>query len=125
MLALRRGTTRVVLAIGPVVLKFAHHRAGVRCNLFEADLYSRTTSERREMLCPVLACVARGWVLVARSAEPLTEAEAKLLRVAHGFPDWDYDPRDGESEPFEYKASDWGWLDNRLVALDYSTPVLP
>jgi hypothetical protein len=25
----------------------------------------------------------------------------------------------GPSEPFEYKESDWGYLDGRLVALDY------
>jgi hypothetical protein len=24
--------------------------------------------------------------------------------------------------PFEPKASDWGWLEGRIVALDYSTP---
>jgi hypothetical protein len=27
-----------------------------------------------------------------------------------------------DGEPFEYKASDWGWIEGRLVALDYSTP---
>jgi hypothetical protein len=27
-----------------------------------------------------------------------------------------------DGEPFEYKASDWGWFDGRLVALDFSTP---
>ena len=40
-----------------------------------------------------------------------------------GFPDWDYVPPD-EASPFEYKASDWGWLGGRLVALDYSAPGL-
>jgi hypothetical protein len=39
-----------------------------------------------------------------------------------GFPDWDYKPGDDE-HPFEWKRSDWGWLNGRLVALDYSTPV--
>jgi hypothetical protein len=27
-----------------------------------------------------------------------------------------------DGKPFEYKASDWGWVEGRLVALDYSTP---
>jgi hypothetical protein len=40
-----------------------------------------------------------------------------------GFPDWDYVPPD-DTSPFEYKASDWGWLQGRLVALDYSAPAL-
>jgi hypothetical protein len=28
------------------------------------------------------------------------------------------------SHPFEWKASDWGELDGRLVAVDYAAPVL-
>ena len=46
-----------------------------------------------------------------------------MLMAANGFPDWDYVPPD-ETEPFEYKTSDWGWLDGHLVALDYSAPAL-
>jgi hypothetical protein len=76
------------------------------------------------MLCPVLACALNGWVLIARAAQPLTEAEAEELRTKDAFPDWDYVPPDDEGGPFEYKASDWGWLDGRLVALDYATPAL-
>ena len=38
-----------------------------------------------------------------------------------GFPDWDYMPGE-EGQPFEYKASDWGWFDGRLVSVDYSAP---
>jgi hypothetical protein len=34
---------------------------------------------------------------------------------------FNYVPPDDEC-PFEPKASDWGWLDGRLVALDYSLP---
>ena len=58
-----------------------------------------------------------------RAAQPLSEAEKITLMVTNGFPDWDYMPPD-ETAPFEYKASDWGWLDGRLVALDYSAPAL-
>jgi hypothetical protein len=54
-------------------------------------------------------------------ATPLTEPEKEELIDSSGFPDWDYMPGE-ESEPFEYKASDWGWFNGRLVALDYSTP---
>jgi hypothetical protein len=38
-----------------------------------------------------------------------------------GFPDWDYMPGE-DGDPFESKASDWGQINGRLVALDYSTP---
>jgi hypothetical protein len=41
-----------------------------------------------------------------------------------GFPDWDYMPPNDVGHPFEWKAEDWGWLDGRLVALDYSAPAL-
>jgi hypothetical protein len=39
------------------------------------------------------------------------------------FPDWDY-VRPDETKPFEYKVSDWGLVDGRIVALDYSAPAL-
>jgi hypothetical protein len=120
------GTTRIVLVIGPVALKFARRkRSGRRCNLYESDLYHRTTPERRAMLCPVIACSPRGSVLITRAATPLTREEFDSVRSADAFPDWDYDPHEGESCPFEWKPSDWGRLRGRLVALDYSEPALP
>ncbi len=121
-LAFRRGTTRRVFVIGPVALKFARHARGAQCNLYEATLYRSTTPTRRAMLCPVLACSPFGLVLVQRAADPLSEAEAHDLRSNDGFPDWDYVPPD-DGCPFEFKASDWGWFNRRLVALDYSASV--
>ncbi len=120
---LRKGATRAVLVLGPLALKFARGERGRRCNRFEARLYKRVSARRRAMLCPVLWCTPHGRVLLVRTARPLTEADAIMLRATNGFPDWDYVPPD-ESEPFEYKASDWGWFNGRLVALDYSAPAL-
>jgi hypothetical protein len=76
------------------------------------------------MLCPVICCSENGAVLVVRAATPLTVAERDHLIDTDGFPDWDYLPWEGEAEPFEYKASDWGWLDGHLLSLDYSAPAL-
>lgn len=90
---------------------------------FEADLYKRVGARRRAMLCPVLWCSPGGRLLLMRAACPLTEHEHDHLIETDGFPDWDYVPPD-ETEPFEYKASDWGWLNGSLVALDYSAPEL-
>lgn len=73
------------------------------------------------MLCPVLACRGDGQFFLMPAASPLSEEEAEQRRQDFAFPDWDYVPG-GEGEPFEYKASDWGWLDGRLVAVDYSAP---
>lgn len=118
------GTTRLVVVLGGYALKFARGRTGRLCNLFEARTWNETTAERRLILCPVLACDPLGVVLVMPAATPLSEEEAEARREADTFPDWDYWPGD-PSEPFEYKASDWGMLNGRLVALDYSAPAIP
>jgi hypothetical protein len=56
------------------------------------------------------------------TAQPLAESDHANLLERDEFPDWDYMPGE-DGEPFEYKASDWGRLnDGRLVAVDYSTP---
>jgi hypothetical protein len=123
LLGMSSGATRRVLVVGPLAFKFAIGARGRRCNRFEVDLFHRTSDIRRAMLCPVLWCSQKGALLVARAAQPLTEPEAEHLLEVDGFPDWDYVPPD-ETAPFEYKSSDWGRLEGRLVALDYSAPAL-
>ena len=76
------------------------------------------------MLCPVVCGLPGNALIVMRRARPPTNGEAEELRATDGFPDWDYDSDEGLGEPFEYKASDWSWMDGRLVALDYSSPAL-
>jgi hypothetical protein len=68
------------------------------------------------MLCPIFAKLPFGMALVMRRAVPLTEAEKDHLITTDGFPDWDYVPPD-ETAPFEYKASDWGWIGKRWSPL--------
>jgi hypothetical protein len=104
----RKGSTRAVLVLGPLALKFARGERGRRCNRFEAEMYKRVSARRRAMLCPVLWCTPAGNVLLMRTARPLTESKRDHLMENDGFPDWDYVPPD-EGSPFEYKASDWGW----------------
>lgn len=116
-----KGTTRRVLVIGPWALKFARGPRGRRCNRYEANLFRTVDARRRAMLCPVHCCAASGWLMVMATATPLTETEKDNLIDTDGFPDWDYMPGE-DSDPFECKASDWGWFDGRLVAVDYSTP---
>jgi hypothetical protein len=109
--------------VGLLALKFGRGERGRRCNRFEADLFKRVDQRRRDMLCPILWCAPFDIFLVVRAATPLTEAERDELWASDSFPDWDYVPPD-EGHPFEWKPSDWGWLDGRLVALDYSAPSL-
>lgn len=123
MIALRKGTTRRTLVVGPLAFKFALGEQGRRCNHYEANCYRTEGPANKALLCPVVACSSKGFVLVQRSAQPLTEAEKEKLINEDAFPEWDYTPfTDGS--PFEFKASDWGWFKGRLVALDYSAPAL-
>jgi hypothetical protein len=126
-MGLSKGSTRTVLVCGPRVLKIARDAYGARCNLFEAELYRRTTAERRKMLCPVIAGSRKGHVLVMRALVILTPAEFAIERAAGRIPDygdWDYCGPGDDDFPFErHKADDWGWLDGRPVAVDYANSV--
>ena len=109
-----------MIVLGPLAFKFARGERGRRCNRFEVDLYKRVSPRRRTMLCPVFWCAPTGSVLIARAARPLTLRERDHLWKIEGFPKWDYMPPEDEPHPFEWKPSDWGILNGRLVALDYS-----
>lgn len=117
------GSTRVTLCVGRYAIKFAKGARGRACNRYESRLWKRTTDARRKMLCPILATMPLSVAVLMPKARPLTDDEKTNLIDSDGFPDWDYVPPD-ETAPFEYKASDWGWLKGRLVALDYSAPAL-
>ena len=114
------GTTRFVIATSRWAFKLARGPLGARCNLEEAKLYRAVSDWRRQMLCPVLWCMGSGRVLIARAAEPISGREAAALRNGRGFPDWDYRGPGDLPCPFEPKASDWGRVEGRLVAVDYA-----
>ncbi|SOR27189.1 conserved protein of unknown function [Methylorubrum extorquens] len=123
MRLLTNGTTRLVLVIGHYAIKIPRSQTGRRCNAHEAEIWRESSPERRAILCPILAALPGGWLVVMAAAEPISETEAEALLEGWGFPDWDYVPG-GRGEPFEYKASDWGRLSGKLVAVDYSAPAL-
>src|SRR5450830_740961 len=123
MISVSHGSTRVTLCVGRYAIKIAKGHRGRVCNEFESALWTRTTETRRNMLCPILAIMPLSIAVVMLRARPLMEDEKNYLIENDGFPDWDYVPPD-ETAPFEYMASDWGWLGSRLVALDYSAPAL-
>lgn len=114
------GTTRFVFLIHEIAFKFARHPHGANCNISEAQMYHRVDERRRAMLCPVIACLPNGALLLMEAATPLSWEQCDELRRTDGFPDWDYNHRDRISCPFEYKPWDWGYLKSgRLVALDF------
>jgi hypothetical protein len=109
-----------VVIVGPFAFKFARDQRGRASNLYEADLYRESNDTRRALLCPALWVSPKGAVLIMRAAEPLTEMMSEEEYQA-AWEAWDYAPGE-DSCPFEPKACDWGWLEGRKVALDYSTP---
>jgi hypothetical protein len=115
------GKTRLVWCIGSIAIKIARHKVGARCNLFEASFYRNSSLEMRADLCPVLWCSDNGAVLVMPRAEPIREDEFDSLFENGRIPFLDH-IHDKDS-PFEWKPSDLGWLDGRIVALDYSANV--
>jgi hypothetical protein len=112
------GTTRLTICLGRYALKLPRGLLGCVANYGERVEWKRATPERRKMLCPLLWAAPFGLVNVMRRAIKLTWDEQQALLDNDGFPDWDYMPP-GPSEPFEYKESDWGYLNGQLVALDY------
>lgn len=110
---------RSVFIIGPWALKFAWNSRGRQRNRFQSELFTSADDRRRAMLCPVKWCSLGGWVLVMAAATPITRAERDYLVERSLFPDWAEVSFEQDS-PFDYAASDWGWLLGRLVALDYA-----
>jgi hypothetical protein len=113
-----QGTTQVTLCIGRYALKFARGQRGYIANCGEQVEWKRATPERWEVLCPLL----RGCAIwfgqrhetgspPDTSAAPRASPKRRLSEVGlhAGRP----------SSPLEHEASDWGYLDGRLVALDY------
>jgi hypothetical protein len=97
----RTGSMRSpVVVVGRFALKFARDARGRASNLYEAALYRSAN--------------------FTRPAEPLTDMMS-LDEYMDVIESWDYMPGE-DSCPFEPKASDWGWFEGRMVALDYSTP---
>lgn len=109
-----------VIVFGGFAVKIARNDRGRTCNLYEARLFRTVNAARRALLCPVLWVSPKGAVQIMQAAEPLTEMMS-YEEYEEAFEAWDYMPGE-DSCPFEPKACDWGWLNGRKVALDYSTP---
>jgi hypothetical protein len=123
VIAFKRGRSRCVLVLHWIALKFPRSKWGVRCNLYEAKLYKGTTAWRRELLCPVIWCAPKGIFVVMRAATPLTEEEFNRFDKEGRIPDWKRVPASDEVTPFEEgedKFADFGWLDGRIVVMDYA-----
>ena len=120
---LRFGTTRIVFILGSLALKLPRSRRGCRSNAHEARIYREASDANRSLLCPVVAVVPFGLLLIMQAAEPISDAEYHQLIERDAIPEWDYEPSTFGA-PFEYKAADWGRIGGRLVAVDYAVECL-
>lgn len=109
------GTSRIVLLIGNYAVKVPSF---VEWRLFLlgllANMQERRFSEHGwEELCPVLWSIYGGFMIVMRRAEPLTREQ---------FDSFDAEAwleRDDYVVPAEPKMDSFGWLDGKIVAIDY------
>lgn len=110
------GCTRAVFLIGPWAIKFPTVIYGWRLFLLgllanmQEQIFSRTGWPE---LCPVLWGVSGGWLVVMRRAKILTEEEFERLDLESWVNRNDY------TIPAEIKHDSFGWLDGKLVAVDY------
>jgi hypothetical protein len=115
----RRGVTRLVLLVGPWAIKAPRLNSwrqflwGLLANLQEAE-WSRT---RWPQLCPVLWSIPGGLLLVMRRAHELTADEFAAFDV-----DAFRGSVPGATLPVENKRDSFGWLNGRVVAVDYGGP---
>jgi hypothetical protein len=83
--------------------------------------------EKRGRIIQALEQHSRSRMSLATATQAfLSSAPSTLQRSQDGYyvkgivlPDWD-SGGPHEAAPFEMKPEDWGWLDGRPVALDYS-----
>jgi len=109
------GCTRTVWLIGPYAFKFP---AGAEWRLFllgllanmQERLFSRTGWPE---LCPVIWSIPGGWLVVMKRVRVLTEDEFANLDLEKWVERGDY------TVPAEIKHDSFGWLDGKLVAIDY------
>lgn len=112
----REGITREVLLIGRYAIKipkliYGWHKflCGLLANMQEAQFGRAGWPE----LCPVLFHIPGGWLIVMRRAAPLEDDEWMAFD-AEAFCN-----REDRVIPAEPKRDSFGWLDGRIVAVDY------
>ena len=112
-----RGATRIVLLVGGYAVKVPLPQTwrtflnGLLANMQERE-FSRTGWPE---LCPVVGSLPGGWLVVMRRTEPLTCYEYNV------FDTREFIERSDGVIPVEEKQDSFGWLDGRIVAVDYGT----
>jgi hypothetical protein len=115
------GVTRYVVLVGRLAIKVPRLDYGWRlflCGLL-ANMQEREFSWTGwPELCPVVASLPGGWLVIMRRARLFTDAEFDRFDMkAWG----ELAEREDRVIPVEAKSDSFGWLDGRVVAIDYGT----
>jgi hypothetical protein len=121
MIDFQRGTTRIVVLTKQWAFKFPmigrgwqYFLCGLLANMQERH-YSRAIGRDLYKLCRVVFRIPFGFMVVMRNARPLSAQE---------FAVWEHNYNsfvkcDAGYLPDERKASSFGWIEGRVVAIDY------
>lgn len=116
MIEILCGCTRTVSLISRYAVKvptFSEWRLflkGLQGNTQEAEW-----SGFDDRLCPVIFSLPGGFLTVMRKAEPMKSAQWRRIDIEA------YMSHDSAVLPVECKISSFGWLDSRIVAVDYGS----
>lgn len=115
---IRSGYSRVVILIGPYAVKIPNFffwkgfLYGLVGNMHEVQWY-RHSSEDMKRLCPIRFAIPGGWLVVMSRARDMTRDEWD------GFDAMEFIGSGQNTIPVEPKMNSFGWLDGRIVAVDY------
>jgi hypothetical protein len=114
----RQGCTRIVILTQRYAIKLPNFLdgwklflKGLLCNMQERQF----AETRWEELCPVLWSIAGGWLVVMRRVREMTREEYLVFDSRAWAERGDY------VVPCEHKANSFGWLDGRVVCIDYGS----
>lgn len=115
----RTGCTRIVVLVGRWAVKLPNFCDGWKLFLFGllANMTERVFWKEGgwPQLCPVLFSIPGGWLVVMRRVREMTDDEFESFNSREWAERGDY------LIPCEHKSNSFGWLDGRIVCLDYGS----
>ena len=130
-ITLKHGCTRFVFLTKNYAIKvpqfkyeWRHFLLGLLANMQEVT-FSKIKDDR---LCPIWFYIPGGWLLIMPRCAPITEDVFFDLDVTKFWPNEseDYHPKNeceraNYNVPVENKQDSFGWLNGKIVAIDYGS----
>ena len=113
MIEVKHGTTRVVFLCGAYAFKIPTFKSwNLFLNGLLANMQEKLFSGVWEELCPVVWAIPGGFCVVMRRAQPISEEQWE--EVCGHIPEHIFNIA-------ESKSINYGWLDGKIVAVDYGS----